>query len=314
MLRACLVACVALSPVLGACGPSIPKHSGYKTKTPWKKPKSLELDDKLEASAKGELDYAKYKRARWYALAIPSDGTLALALEYTPIDEAGEATVAMEVYGPSWQLLSEDEDAPLEAPTPDEGDDDDDEDDEEEDDEGETQKQRSLENLAPGTYYIHLFVTGRMDIAEFKLGASFAPVAAVASSDFPKDVAFVPPLPIVPLEDDAPAAEKKPDRKPPRPPRPPRPDKPDKPDKDPAPSTGSVSASVIAATPNDSGGTNITINVGQVDGVEAGRSGSIVGVKNGGFTLSSCGQKSCKATVKATVDQVKGSKMEVVIK
>lgn len=305
MLRACLPACVVLS--LAACGPKIPQHDGYKTKAPWKKPKALAFDDKLELKAKGELDYASYKRARWFQLDLPEEGTLDLKLEYTPLDDAGSSTVAMEVLDGRYQVISEDEDAPLDARPGGE-----DEDEEDEDKGGETQKTRSLAGLPAGTYYVHVFVTGRRDTAEFKLAGSFVPVPRPVDTGFPKYVAYVPPLAVVPPEDDAPPPPKK------DPPKgkggggttttkkPPPEEKP--------PTGATVSAAVIAATANGNGGTDITINVGQNDGVTAGRSGSIVGLKNGGFTLASCGQKSCKASVKATVDQVKSSKMEVVIK
>src|SRR5690242_13413276 len=95
VLAACGVLWLGL--LFGACGPKVPQHAGYKTKSPWKKSKPLTLDDKMSAKAKGELDYGEYKRAKWYYLDLTTDGTLDLAMQFTPTDDAGDATVAMEV-------------------------------------------------------------------------------------------------------------------------------------------------------------------------------------------------------------------------
>ena len=338
MVRARLVGCglLALGLLFGAplagCGPKAPTHNGYKTKTPWKKAKPITLDDKLEAKVKGELDYGEYKRAKWYSLDVPEDGQLALALQFTPTDDAGDATVAMEVLDANFRVISEDEDAPVEeapaakgkAPDDEDADADDDEDEDADDDGGDdssggdTQKSRQLPGLAPGRYYVHLFVTKRLDAAEFELNVGFTPVAKPSESTFPREVAFLPVLPVVPLEDDAPVV---PDKKctgkkcgggkkggggg--------KPDKPDKEPEDKPVSTGTVQAIVIDAKAT-SGGTEITISVGTNGGVDAGRKGSIGGLKNGSFTITSCSDKSCKATVKATIDEVNKSSRAVTIK
>ena len=317
-----LVACVSVSLGLGlvACGPKVPKHSGYKTKSPWKKAKPITLDEKLQGTAKGELDYADYKRAKWLYIDVPEDGDLNLALAFTPTDDAGDSTVAMEVLDPGWNVISEDEDAPLVEPEKEKGDDDeeDDEEEEEEDDDessGDTQKVRSLSKLTPGRYHVHLFLTGRTDSAEYELTVGFAPVKATIDTGFPKDVAFAPALPIVPPEDDAPFEKEDPTK-----------DKgtgkgkgKGKKEKDPAPepepeSTGTVKALVISANASSSGGTDISINAGTDAGLAAGRKGSLAGVKNGSFTLSSCSARTCKATVKASIDEVNKSSMSVTIK
>ncbi|HLL22968.1 MAG TPA: hypothetical protein VK427_12600, partial [Kofleriaceae bacterium] len=73
----------ALVLALGACGGvKVPNHSGYKTATakPWKKPKVLAWDDKLEAKAEGELAYKNYTRARWFAIDLPAPGEVTLRL------------------------------------------------------------------------------------------------------------------------------------------------------------------------------------------------------------------------------------------
>jgi hypothetical protein len=322
-----LVACVSVSLGLGlvACGSKVPKHNGYKTKSPWKKAKPIALDDKLQGTAKGELDYADYKRAKWLYVDVPEDGDLNLALAFTPTDDAGDSTVAMEVLDPGWNVISEDEDAPLVAPEKEksddgeeEGEEDEDEDEEEDDDDsgsgGDTQKVRSLSKLTPGRYHVHLFLVGRTDSAEYELTVGFAPVKAAIDTGFPKDVAFAPALPIVPPEDDAPFEKEEPKKgkgkgkgkgKP----------KDKEPEPEPEPvSTGAVKALVISANASSSGGTDISINAGTDAGLAAGRKGSLAGVKNGSFTLSSCSARTCKATVKASIDEVNKSSMSVTIK
>jgi hypothetical protein len=323
MIRVSLAACVALS--LAACGPSVPQHAGYKSKSPWKKAKPISLAEGNQGKAKGELDYADYKRARWYTVELPSDGTLDVAMQYQPLDDAGSSTVALEVYDAGFSLLSEDEDAPVAAAARDgDGDEDDDADGGDDEDEGEdadddegsgeTQKQRSLPGLAAGRYYVHLFVTGRMDSAEFEVQATFTPVALPRETDFPRQVAWLPALPIVPLEDDGPPPEKvtsKPSKggskgggkKPATPP----------PADDAPASTGAVQAIVISVAAGSSGAV-ITINAGTNAGLAAGRKGTLAGVKNGAFTLSSCGERTCKASVSATVDEVNKSGMQVTVK
>ena len=50
-------------------GTQIPQHNGYKANAkPWKKFKTLKFDEKGEAKADGDLSYANYRRAAWYAV------------------------------------------------------------------------------------------------------------------------------------------------------------------------------------------------------------------------------------------------------
>jgi len=326
-----LVACVFLS--LAACGPKVPQHAGYKTKSPWKKSKPIVLDEKLQAKAKGSLDYGAYKRAKWYYVEITGDGTLDLKLDFQPTDDGGDATVAMEVLDASYRVISEDEDAPVVAEKKakkkkhakhedDEGDEEgeeDEEDDGDADDEGsgdETQKTRQLTGLHPGRYYVHLFLTGRLDSADYELQVGFTSVATSAETDFPKQVAWLPSLPVVPVEDDAPAVAKKPERKPHGGggKKPPKDKPPEEPAEEPAGPGGPVKGLVIGAAAASGGSTNITINGGTDAGLAAGRKGTLAGVKNGAFTITSCSQRSCKATVKASLDEVNKSTMQVTIK
>ena len=323
MMRVWLGACVFLSLVLvAACGPKVPQHGGYKTKSPWKKAKPITLTDGA-GNAKGSLDYADYKRAKWYTVDLPEDGDLNLNLSFEPTDAAGDATVAMEVLDANYHVISEDPDAPLKAAKDaDDGDDGEDdaeeEDDEDEDDDGgesdNMQKAREIPALHPGRYYIHLFVTKRLDAADYKLAVSYIPVATTPKTDFPRDVAWVPALPTVPVADDAPDTKKD------EPPPPkkckgkkcPKKPKPDKPDPEPETTGGkqAVYADIVAVDGDDTGAT-ITINVGTADGVDAGRKGSLKGVKNGSFSLSSCSAHACKAHLKASAEEIKHSSMSV---
>lgn len=275
--------------VLGACGgPQIPVHSGYKSDKvkPWKKPKAIALDpEKLEGKTEGDLNYAGYKRAKWFSIDVPANGELDLRLEITPPgDEANEDfDLAMEVLDPGYRVISksdlEDEDA------------------------HELNKVKTLYDLAPGKYLVHLYLQGRRDTADFVLRAAFKRTAAAEiKSDFPTKVAFVPALPMVPLNDDTPKSYKPPTtaivkikRGTPRTPTPPKPDK--------TPVATPKSARVIGLSVV-TGGTLITLGIGTAQDVAAGWHGKIAGVQ-GGFTLSDCSERTCKATVAATPDQIK---------
>src|SRR5690606_27564001 len=72
------------------------------------------------------------------------------------------------------------------------------------DDIGSLEKSKSLKDLEPGKYFIHLYLQHRLDIADYELRAELKPMATVGRSDCPAQVAFVPPLPMVPLQDDTP--------------------------------------------------------------------------------------------------------------
>ncbi|CAN5686116.1 hypothetical protein BH11MYX3_BH11MYX3_34860 [soil metagenome] len=275
--------------VLGACGgPQIPQHSGYKTDKvkPWKKPKAIALDDKLEGKAEGELQYSDFRRAKWFSIDVPGNGELSLRLEITPPgDEANEDfDLAMEVLDPGYRVISKS--------------------DLEEEDAHELNKTRTLYDLAPGKYLIHLYLQGRKDSADFVLRAAFKRTAAAeVKSDFPAKVAFLGPLPLVPINDDTPKSYKpqteavvKIKRGGPRPPPVVKVEKP-------GPAPTAKSARVIGLSVV-SGGTLITVGIGTAQEVAVGWKGKIQGVA-GGFVLSDCGERTCKATVTATPDQIK---------
>ncbi|MGN6104077.1 MAG: hypothetical protein ACTHU0_03165 [Kofleriaceae bacterium] len=266
-------------------------HSGYKNDKvkPWKKPKVLVFDDKLEAKTEGDLSYGSMQRARWVAIDLPASGQLDLRLEITP---PGEATnedfdLAMEVLDPGFRVIAKS--------------------DLEESDAGELNKTKTLLDLLPGRYYVHLYLQGRMDSADYILRASFKRTTpAEAKSNFPAEVDFVPHLSRVPLSDDAPPGWKGPKttvvkvipkNRPPKP----------KDEPAPPPSSGPISARILNVTVSG-GATKITIGRGTsaVPPATQGMKGSIPGVPNGGFVLEACTERACTTTVKATPEQLKG--------
>jgi hypothetical protein len=291
MRRIVIASCV----VLAACGGAqIPTHAGYKSEKakPWKKPKALAFDDKMETKAEGDLSYPDMRRARWFLLDVPANGELTLRLEITP---PGDATnedfdLGMEVLDPGYRVISksdlEDEDA------------------------HELTKAKTLFDLHPGKYLIHLFLQGRMDTADFVLRATYKRTAAAeVKSDFPLHVAFVPALPMVPLNDDTPAKYKPPQtvvtkviRKP----------KPPGSDKATPPPTSQLTARIIGLVVSG-GGTLITVGRGTDSGAAQGMKGKIAGVSGGSFELATCSARTCTATVSATPDQIKAAGGNVVL-
>jgi hypothetical protein len=278
---------VSLSIVLMACGgPQIPTHNGYKPKEakPWKKPKALKFDDKQEAKADGDVSYPDMRRARWFQVDLPANGQLTLMLEITPPGDAvnDDFDLGMEVFDPSYHVISksdlEDEDA------------------------HELTKKKTLVDLAPGKYLIHLYLEGRMDTADFVLHASFRSTAAAeAKTNFPAEVLFVPALAMVPLQDDTPRNYKPPTnvvakviRKPRAPTEP----------KVEAPPAVTLSARIVGIQVV-AGGTLITLGRGKANGATDGMRGKLSGV--GEFAIGNCNDHTCSATVKATPDQIKGA-------
>ena len=94
-------------------------------------------------------------------------------------------------------------------------------------------KTHTLLEQPAGHYLVHLYLEGRLDTADFTLKLSWKPVApAEQKSDFPAQVAFLPALAMVPLQDDTPAGYKP--KAPPTPPGPHKPVKGQQPRSDPA--------------------------------------------------------------------------------
>src|SRR5262249_48919488 len=157
----------------------------YKGKKPqpWKKAKTLKFDDKMEAKAEGDLSYPNFKRAAWYIADLQQPGELDLRVEITPPGDGvnDEFDLGFEVMDSGYRTIAKS--------------------DLEEGDAGELTKSKSLLDLEPGKYYVHLYLQGRLDTADYTLRANFKPMSTVGKSDFPAQVAFVPLLPMVPLQD-----------------------------------------------------------------------------------------------------------------
>ena len=279
----------ALVAVLCACGGvKVPKHSGYKSEKskPWKKPKVLTWDEKLEAKTEGDLEYKDYRRARWFAVDLPAQGELTLRLEITP---PGEQTnedfdLGLEVLDPGFRVISKS--------------------DLEDDEAGELTKTKALLDLNAGRYYIHLYLQGRLDTADYIMRLTYKRTApAEVKSNFPAEVAFVPSLAMVPLNDDTPKGYK---------PEQPKvvkiikgPRKPSEP-KVVEPKVTAIQARVIGVS-IVSGGTQITVGKGTATGAAAGMKGKINGLATGSFTVASCNERTCLAVVQATPDQIKAA-------
>lgn len=281
---------VSLSIVMAAfaCGGAqVPTHNGYKPKEakPWKKPKTIKLDEKMEGKAEGDLSYPDMRRARWYQVDLPTNGQLSLVLEITPPGDAvnDDFDLAMEVYDPASKVISkadaEDEDA------------------------HELTKKKTLVELAPGKYLIHVYLQGRLDTADYALRLAFKSTAAAeAKTNFPAEVPFVPELAMVPLQDDTPRNYN------PTPAkvvtthhgRTPKPAKPE------AAPVATVTARIIGVSVV-TGGTAITIGRGTRSGASNGMKGAIGGLNGASFTVGNCNENTCSATVSATPDQIKSS-------
>jgi hypothetical protein len=292
MSRSALLACAAAAAVaLGACGPKVPQHPGYKSKTaePWKKAKAVKLKNGA-GEVEGALDYAKYRRSRWHAVDLPGDGELTVTLAQHGGGD-GKTDVAYEIVDSvSYKVLAkadrEDEDA------------------------FEEEKLRTASDLRRGRYLVHVYLQGRLDTAEYELKVKYDAKALAESGPIATNLAFPPELPVVPIDDDTPVVKK------PRGggggsrPRDPQPDKPDS-DKPSGPTlSGPVAGRVINVQTRD-GGVEITINRGTDHGLADGAKGRVDAVKNSDFTLTSCGNRSCKAFVRATADQVGGKGVTV---
>lgn len=278
----------ALVAVLFGCGGvKVPKHSGYRSdkSKPWKKAKVLSWDEKLEAKTEGDLDYKDQRRVRWFAVDLPAQGEITLRLEITP---PGEQTnedfdLGLEVLDPGFRVISKS--------------------DLEDDDAGELTKTKALLDLNPGRYYFHLYLQGRLDTADYILRLSYKRSApAEIKSNFPAEVAFVPALAMVPLDDDTPKNYK--------------PEKPQvvkvvrgprtKPEPKLEPKAVAMQARIIGVS-IVSGGTQITVGKGTATGAAAGMKGKINNMSTGNFTLASCNERTCLAVVQATPDQIKGA-------
>jgi hypothetical protein len=277
--------------LVAACGGvQIPEHNGYKSDKakPWKKAKVLKWSDAGESKVDGDLSYPAMRRAAWFEADTPGPGDLTLRVDCNgPGDEINDNfDLGVEVLDPGYR--------PLVRKDLDEG-----------DQQNECPKTLALVELPQGKYLIHLYLQSRLDNADYTLFAQFKSGSAqTGKSDFPAQVAYLPPLPVVPINDDTPKNFH------PTPPaqvvvvhhvkhHDPTPVK-----KDDAPAkitTRIIGISVVA------GGTQITVARGTATGASAGMPGQVIGVANGAFTLAACNDHTCTAVVKATKDDLKSA-------
>lgn len=275
---------------LAACGGTqIPQHDGYKANAkPWKKFKTLKFDDKGEAKVEGDLSYPAQHRSAWFAVDLTGPSEIDFRIEITPPGDAVNDAfdLGAEVLDAGYRMLVR-------------------KDNDEGDAQGDLNKQLAIKDQPPGRYYVHLYLQGRLDTADYILHAVIKGSApAQVKSDFPAQVAFVPALPMVPLNDDTPknyhpptavvTVTKRPPHKGPAPPPPP-------------PPVSTITARIISVAVV-TGGTQITVGRGTSSGASSGMSGKIVGVANGSFLLANCNERACTAVIKGvTPDQIKGS-------
>ena len=305
VLRGLALAALALA----ACGgPQIATHNGYKTKSkPWEKAKPLVFEED-EAEADGELDYAARRRARWFAVDLPFAGEIQVSLSASPLIERSEMDVAFEVLDAGYNVL-------VRA-------------DAEEEDAGEQKKERMVYELEAGRYYVHVYLQGRADRADYGIKVKYtraAPEEVV--SDFPSNVAFVEALPVVPLFDDAPPPDpcKSPDKEIRKKKckrgggggggghvKPPPPDD----DDDTPVSTelpkGGVSARITNLV-NAGAGTRVTVNRGAAQNIAVGMRGILLNDKgkaipNGSFKIEKVASNESSGIVSLTRDQAAAAK------
>ena len=281
---------VVLTMLVGCGGQQIPQHNGYKANAkPWKKFKTLKFDDKGEAKVDGDLSYGQQRRSAWFAVDMPVPGEIDFRVEVTPPGDAVNDSfdLGVEVMDAGYRVLVR-KDA-------DEG-----------DSQGDLNKQLAIKDQPMGRYYVHLYLEGRLDTAEYILHAVMKGSApAEVKSDFPAQVAFGPALAMVPLTDDTPKNYHPPTtvvvtkhpiiKHGPTPPPPP-------------PPATTISARIISVS-IVSGGTQITVGRGTSSGATTGMKGKVLGIGGAGaFTLGNCTERACTAVIQGvTPDQIKGS-------
>jgi hypothetical protein len=187
MTRMILAAGLVAAAIAACGGPDVPMHNGYKSPKarPWHNPTVLQLDDSLEAEVDDAVSYPKRQRARWYAVDLASPGKLDVTLTLQLLSDDRDVDLAFEVMDEGYHIVAKA--------------------DRDDDDAGEEQKQRTVDRLSPGRYYIHVYCQRRLDQGDFTLELAYHLDQKVNPSNFPASVAFVGALPDVPLKDDSPA-------------------------------------------------------------------------------------------------------------
>ncbi len=185
---------------LGCGGPQIPKGDGYRAKDRkgWKRAKKIEFDEAGEAEVEGSLSYPRRHRARWYRCQLPGDGELTVKMDVFPIGEREDVAFGFEVLDANYNVINRVEPSSAEE---------DEEDEVIDEDADELQWTRTLYDLAAGKYYLHLYLNGRLDAADYDLQLKYAAGTLEHQSNFPAEVPFLDPLPIVPALDDSPGID-----------------------------------------------------------------------------------------------------------
>lgn len=286
----CWTALVGCAGLLAACGgPDAPAHGGYKTPKvrPWRNPTVILLDDSLEAEVDDTVSYPKRQRARWFAVDVPSFGSLEVQVTVAELSDDRDLDLAFEVMDEGFRVIAKA--------------------DREEDDTGEEQKVRNLKQLPPGRVYVHVYAQRRLDEADFTLQLKFRPQAGTEPTNFPASVAFIGALPDVPLRDDAPepapvVKKCKGSRCKKRVPK----------VEEAQPPPRSIRAR-IAGIVESGKGVQIRINQGASQGIEVGWKGTVVSrdgkpIMGGQFEISRVSPGESFAIVRATKDSVTSAK------
>jgi hypothetical protein len=284
-MRGCLL---ALALVGAACGPTVPKHTGYpegKT-SPWTAAKEITLDERMEGEAKGSLNYAERQRARWYVVDLPYDGGLSAVVTFDA--DNPEADVGVEILDSGFNLRVEGTN---------------------DDDEGRPKKVRQVKDLYKGKVYLHVYTLGKKDSLDFKIRLQHSPIVReIPTHAFPHTVPNTPMLAAVPAVDDTPR------RTGGRPPPPPKP-------VDPKPvvedtEVGSVRARVLEYI--ESGDkVKLTINKGSDNGVEKGWTGYVVDsatkrrLPGSDFVVGVVKPQECEGTAKISLTQAQANRSVV---
>jgi hypothetical protein len=284
---------VALLPA--ACGGAdVPDHNGYKSSKsrPWQSPVVLEFDQSNEAEVDDTISYPARQRARWYAVDLPSSGELEVQVSTASFAEDHTIDLAFEILDEGYQVLAQAN--------------------RDEDDAGDETKTRLIGGLKPGRYYVHIYAQRRLDEADFTLQLAFRSDLQEADSNFPASVAFIGALPDIPAVDDTPAGQ------------PPRVVKKCKgaacKKRPPAtrtttanPGVKAIRARVAGIVKVTAGGTQIRIDRGSAQGVNAGWNGAVVtregnAIPGGSFQVSRVTPAESFATVRASAEAVTGAK------
>lgn len=294
MERRYWTALLAVALAAPACGGAdVPEHNGYRSarSRPWRKPTLLRLDDSFEAEVDDAVSYPRRQRARWYAVDLPSFGSMSVSVSVPELAEDRDVDLAFEVLDEGYRVI-----AKADGRT---------------DDADEEQKIRRLRRLAPGRYYVHVYAQRRLDESDYTLQMSFKAEAGREPTNFPASVAYIGALPDVPLLDDAPAPEPPP---PPKKCRGSRCKKRVAKVEEPAqPPPKSIRARIAGIVDSGGRGVTIRINQGANQGIEVGWKGTVVtrdgkAIAGGSFEVTKVSPAESFASVGASASAITTAK------